>query len=170
VTFYNAKPRQPKTIGINFSGPQVDGSLGLQPNREYYAFDFWNHQFLGKFKGNARLEQNLRPAEARMISLREALNHPQVLSTDRHVMQGYLDLLKEEWNDKRQTLNGESKIVGGDPYTVTLALNGKAAKHIECKNKKVKASLAAAKDGLVEFTLTAPENTTVEWSVSFGQE
>ncbi len=168
VTFYNSQKQSPKTVGINLSGAPVDGALGLNPDREYYAFDFWNHQFIGKFKGNARLEQQLRAGEARMISVREALPHPQVLSTDRHVMQGYLDLVKEEWSEKGQTLTGVSKIVGGDPYTVTLALNGHSLKEVICKDKRVKIQTSASKDGLVEFSLTAPENATAEWTAAFG--
>lgn len=165
VTFYNSNKRQQKSVGINFSGPPVSGALGLKLDREYYAFDFWNDRFLGKFKGNARLEQELRPGEALMISLREVLNHPQVISTDRHVMQGYLDLVKEDWNENCQTLTGVSKIVGDDPYTVTLALNGYPVQEIQCTDKQVKVQSSAPKDGLVKFTLTGPKNATVEWFV-----
>ncbi len=170
VTFFNANKSAPKRVGINLSGEPFTGALGLKPDREYYCFDFWNHLLIGKLKGNARLEQSLRNGEVRMISVREALRHPQVLSTDRHVMQGYLDLLREEWSDKRQTLTGVSKIIGDDPYTVTLALNGFSLKEIKCKDSKVKAQLSAPKDGLVEFTLTGPKNATVEWTASFGQQ
>ncbi len=169
VTMFNADRKSGKTVGIDISGPQVDGALGLKPDREYDAFDFWNHHFIGKLKGNTRLEQELRPGEARMISLRECQSHPQVLSTDRHVMQGYLDLLREDWDEKQQVLSGVSKIVGEDPYTITLAMNGHEAKKIECADKNVKTHLAAARDGLVELTLTAPENATVGWTVSFSQ-
>jgi hypothetical protein len=170
VTFFNADKKSPKRVGIDLSGPQVNGALGLNPDRDYYAFDFWNHQFIGRLAGSSRLEQQLRPGEARMISVREALRHPQVLSTDRHVMQGYLDLVREDWNEKRQMLTGISKIVGGDPYSVTLALNGRSLIEIKCKNKQVKVQPSVPKDGIVEFSLTAPENVTVEWTASFGAE
>jgi hypothetical protein len=170
VTFFNADKSSPKSVGIDLSGPQVNGALGLNPDREYYCFDFWNHRFIGKQKGSTRLEQPLRPGEARMISVRECLQRPQVLSTDRHVMQGYLDLQQEQWDEKRQVLTGVSNIVGADPYTVTLALNGHSPGKLECANPQVKTRISPPKDGLVEFSLTGPENATVEWSVSFGQD
>jgi hypothetical protein len=170
VTFFNADKSSPKTVGIDLSGPPVNGALGLKPGREYYCFDFWNHQLIGKQKGGTHLEQQLRPGEARMISVRECLQRPQVLSTDRHVMQGYLDLQREEWDAKRQVLTGVSKIVGGDPYTVTLALNGHTLGKLDCANKQVQTHLSPPKDGVVEFSLTGPENATVEWSVSFEPE
>ena len=165
VTFYNSQKHSPKSVGINLSGQPVNGALGLNPDREYYAYDFWNDQFLGKLKGNSRLEQELRPGEARMISVREVLNHPQVIATDRHVMQGYLDVVREDWNENRQMLTGVSKIVGDDPYTVTLALNGYSVKEIQCADKQVKVQSTAPKDGLFKFTLTGPKNATVEWFV-----
>lgn len=170
VTFFNGDNGSPMRVGIDLSGPQVNGSLGLNPGREYYAFDFWNHQFIGKLPGGTRLEQQLRPGEARMISVRECLGHPQVLSTDRHIMQGFLDLPREEWNRDRRMLTGVSKIVGDDPYTVTLALNGHSLKSITCQGKRVTTRVSTPKDGLVEFSLTGPENATVEWSASFGTE
>ena len=51
-----------------------------------YVYDFWNESFVGVFPGNARLEQNLRPGEARMLSVHEVEPRPQFLSTSRHVM------------------------------------------------------------------------------------
>ena len=131
VTFYNSDKDAPKRIGIDISGPQVDGALGLKPDREYHLFDFWNHRWLGKLAGNARLEQELRPGEARMISVRECLDRPQILSTDRHVMQGFLDLQDVGWDSEKRVLTGTSKVIGGDPYRISLALNGYSA--VSCR-------------------------------------
>jgi hypothetical protein len=157
-------------VGIHISGPQVKGSLGLDPQREYHLYDFWNQRYAGKVVGNSRIEQELRPGEARMISVRECMDHPQVISTDRHVMQGYLDLLRVDWDQERRVLSGVSKMVGGDPYTVTLALNGLVPLKIECSDKRIKAELAPAKDGIVSFTLKGPDHATAEWFVSFKTE
>ena len=117
-------PDSSRIVGIDISGKPVEGALGLEEDKAYYVFDFWNNQFLGKVEGASRLEQKLRPGEARMMSVRECLDRPQVLSTNRHIMQGYLDLVRVEWNEDRTTLTGVSKVVGGDPYVISLALNG----------------------------------------------
>jgi len=170
VTFYNSDPKQPKTVGIGMSGPQVQGTLGLDPAKDYYLFDFWNHRLLGRQAGNSRLEQQLRPGEARMISVRECLDRPQVLSTDRHLMQGYLDLSEVEWDGERRVLSGVSKIVGGDPYRVSLALNGHEATSVECRPAEATAEIVTSGDGLVEMLLKSPENSNVRWSVSFQPE
>jgi hypothetical protein len=170
VTFYNPDTEHPKLVGIDISGPQVAGALGLKSDRAYYLFDFWNHQFIGKRAGESRLEQQLRPGEARMFSVHECLDRPQVISTDRHVMQGYLDLLREDWDEQHQTLSGVSTIVGGDPYTVTLALNGYSPTKIGCNNTRVTTKLSPANEGIAECKLEGPENGTIQWSVAFRAE
>ncbi len=170
VTFFNADPDHPKTVGIRIAGPQVDGALGLDPSREYHLFDFWNHRYLGRLAGDARIDQELRPGEARMLSVRECLGRPQVVSTDRHLMQGYLDLVKVDWDAATRRLTGTSRIIGGDPYTVTLALNGHRPRSVSCADRRVAARLFEARDETVEFALEGPANATVEWSVSFDRE
>ncbi len=167
VTFYNADMDQPKRVGIDISGPQVDGTLGLKPDQNYYLYDFWNDKFLGQWQGSARIEQKLRPGEARMISVRECRDHPQVLSTDRHLMQGYLDLSNVVWNSEQLILSGTSKLIANDPYRVSLALNGYRQQELTCNQDDVEAKLHERNDGLVDFTLLSPENATVEWNVRF---
>ena len=167
VTFYNPDKDNPKQIGIDLSGAQVDGALGLDPGAEYYFYDFWNDRFVGIMKGTMRLEQTLRPGEARMIGVRARLRHPQVIATDRHLMQGYLDLRDVKWNHENHTLSGFSRIVGKDPCRVVLAPNQHRAFKVECRNPDVEAKLVPRKDGLVEFILSGAENAEAEWSVHF---
>jgi hypothetical protein len=102
-----------------------------------------------------------------MISVRKVVDRPQVLSTDRHVMQGYLDLSQVIWQEEADVLSGVSRIVGGDPYRVTLALNGYGAVAVECQPAGVKAKLVPAGDGLAELIMENPANTSVRWSVAF---
>ncbi|MCH7227012.1 hypothetical protein MLD59_12780 [Verrucomicrobiaceae bacterium E54] len=170
VTFFNADPDRPKTVGIDLSGPQERGALGLDPEADYYLFDFWNDRFLGRQAGDSRIEQELRPGEARMISVRRCLDRPQVLSTDRHLMQGYLDLDKVRWDAESRVLSGVSKIIGGDPYRIALAANGKVPVAVECDHAGVTAELLPPVDGVVGIRLHGPENASVRWSVRFAPE
>jgi len=167
VTFYNPNNDSSKLVGIDMSGEQVDGALGLEEDKQYYLYDFWNNLFLGKADGNSRLEQELRPGEARMISVRECLDRPQILSTDRHLMQGYLDLEGVRWNGESNQLSGSSKVVGEDPYVISIALNGYSYTQVLCEDQDAIADISFTKDGLIRLTLNRPENGTVRWSVSF---
>jgi len=167
ITFYNPDVKKNAVVGINLAGEPVDGALGLDAKKAYHVYDFWNDKHVGKLAGEKRLSQELRPGEARMMSVRECLDRPQVLSTDRHIMQGYLDVIRTEWIAGRRVLTGTSKVIGSDPYVVTIAPNGPKASKASCADKDTKASFSVDKDGLIKLTLKRPTNGTVEWSVEF---
>jgi hypothetical protein len=169
VTFYNPDQDNSKLVSIDISGPQVKGSLGLNKDKEYYLFDFWNNHFIGKKDGESRMEQELRPGEARMISVRQCLDHPQVISTNRHIMQGYLDLEGVDWDEKRQVLTGVSKVIGEDPYVITIAPNAYDHLKVVCSDQATKKEISSTKDGLTLLILERPENGSVEWSVYFEE-
>ena len=166
VTFYNPDMKKERKIGIDLSGEPVDGALGLDEEKAYYIYDFWNDNFIGKLKGAMRLEQDLRPAESRMISVREALDRPQVISTDRHIMQGYLDIIANN-GILTKTLSGVSRLIGNDPYTITFATNGYKGQDCSCDDPDTKRSLSGGTDGLLRLTLERPENKEVKLSVRF---
>ena len=76
-------------------------------------------------RGKAVFRHSLAPGEARMISVHAVEKRPQWLSTNRHIMQGYVDLVKKPvWDPDRKTLSATSRVVGGEAYRVTIALNG----------------------------------------------
>lgn len=168
VTFYNPSMDRSRQIGINIAGQPVDGALGLDKDKSYYVYDFWNDHFVGKLKGDMRIEQELRAGEARMMSVKESLDRPQILSTNRHLMQGYLDVVSSSWNPETKTLSGVSKVVGNDPYIVILAANG--LDKLDCSSKDATTNLALSEDpnGLLRLTLLRPENGEVSWSVTFN--
>ncbi|HVT86815.1 MAG TPA: hypothetical protein VHD35_16535 [Chitinophagaceae bacterium] len=167
VTFYNPEQKMEKKIGINISGERVDGSLALHKEKSYYVYDFWNDTFIGKFKGTERLEQHLRPGEARMMSVHEVGDRPQVLSTNRHIMQGYLDIVSMGWESPAKTLHVTSKIVGGDPYIICIAKNGYEFPQPFCDDANVKLTLYKENSVLVWIKIDSQENQEVKWSLKF---
>ena len=126
LTFYNTDPAHEVTIGVDFAGDTAFGGPGLDAAKEYYVYDFWNDRLAGKVPGNRRFEQTLRPGEARMMAVREAVDHPQLLATDRHLMQGYVDVLGCQWKADKMQLQGVSAVVAGEPYRVIVATNGQS--------------------------------------------
>ena len=72
--------------------------LGLDPNREYLVFEFWTQNYLGKPRGSftaAAMDEN---NGMQVFAIREAHEHPWVLSTTRHISQGGVSLLDEQWD------------------------------------------------------------------------
>jgi hypothetical protein len=167
VTFYNPDEKKDRIIGINMSGQTVDGALGLDKNKSYHVYDFWNDNYCGIIKGTERLEQSLRPGEARMLSVREQLDHPCIISTNRHIMQGYLDVISTSWDTETKTLSGKSKLIGNDPCVITIAAEGLIPESSSCESSNTTSGLSAVSDGLVHLTLTSTNNLEENWAVVF---
>ena len=167
LTFYNPNATDAMDIAVSLAGDAAEETLGLDPRKQYYVYDFWNDAFVGEFPGSGSLIQRLRPGEARMMSVHEVTDHPQFISTNRHVMQGYVDLVRTEWLAGRNLLRGISRITGGDNYAVTIATNGHKARCATVNDRDTQAELATVGSGLVKLTLTRTENAIVEWTVGF---
>lgn len=160
-----------KKFSIPFSGVVTAGALGLDPTGDYYVYDFWNDAFVGRYDGTSMLEQELKDAEARMLSIHKVQKKPQWISTDRHIMQGYVDLIqKPVWDSENRTLSGISSVIGGEPYRVTIALNGYEAESCQVKGGAKGKLHKRDKLGLVDLVIEADRNTDVKWSVVFAAE
>jgi len=157
------------SVAVDLGRPNAEGGLGLDPAGRYYVFDFWNESFVGVFPGNARLEQNLRPGEARMLSVHEVEPNPQFISTSRHVMQGLLDLPRCAWDGPGRELRGTSKVIGGEPFKIVIALNGFQPRDARAAGAGASIRMIDQRAGLAELTLTRSVNSETEWRVRFSK-
>src|SRR5262249_48331136 len=66
--------------------------LGLDPDTSYHVFDFWDHAYLGAWTRGVFLD--VPPADARVLAVVPATNRPVLVSTSRHITQGWVDLLE----------------------------------------------------------------------------
>jgi hypothetical protein len=154
-------------VGINLGAAKAEGGLGLDHGKKYYVYDFWNNRLAGVFSGADRLEQDLRPGEARMMSVHEVEWHPQFISTDRHVMQGLVDMVQCTWDEKTKELRGISKVIGGETYRIVLALNGFSAKTATAVGARTHLRIIDEKAGLAELALDGPQSGDTAWTISF---
>jgi hypothetical protein len=184
VTFYNTDTNAPADIAVDLAGDTAFGALGLDPARHYYVSDFWNDRLAGVVAGNARLVQTLRPGEARMMSVRAAEDHPQPLSTNRHLMQGMVDLLDCRWDPGSKVLGGISAVAGGETYKIVIAANGyraRAAAVDETISRSIERSTVGSvkrpasasvrtlpgEPALFELTIDRADAGQVAWTVTF---
>lgn len=146
--------------------------LGLDANTEYVAFDYWQNALVPAIKGRLQIAV---PAEScRVIAVRPRANHPQLLSTSRHITQGIVDVLEEKWDARKKTLSGRSSLVSGDAYELRIVAEagGKlyAADAVEVSSNDKAASVKAASvtdDKLVRATIISPTSRDVSWTVKF---
>lgn len=156
LVVYNPDDQNPKTKTIRFDSPDYFGAMDLNADKKYLAYEFWDKRMAGEFMGSDSLMINLRPGEAKMISIREKTDHPQLLSTDRHVMQGLIETRDLKWNPETLQIKGEVNLVQGEAMTLVFANNGFVLKSAELEGGTT--TLAAEnQDQLITVTVAADQ-------------
>ena len=146
--------------------------IGLPPAEEYVAFDFWANKFVPPFKET--VSADLPPGSCRVLSVQPLSDHPQLLSTSRHITQGMVDVSNERWDAERSVFSATSKVVGGDPYELRFVVppgrySGKAI-GVGVKPDDAAAGVKAEfkQDGpRLRVTLRSPVSREVGWAVRF---
>ena len=168
---FNPKKMLSEVINVSFGDKTDDGGLGLEQGKAYYVFDFWNWKFIGRIAGNLQLEQELRPGETRIMAVHEAKRVPQFLSTNRHILQGYLDMTKyPEWNPLNAELSGTSKLIADETYKVIIATNGYKIKGCSAGNTKCEISVLDKKNSIYELRLMSNSTAEKSWKVVFEKK
>jgi len=145
--------------------------LGLDPKKKYVTFEFWTNEFGQPFTG--KLSEKVAGADCRVLAVREATDHPMLLSTSRHIAQCVLDVLEEKWDAKSKTLSGKSKLVAGDKYEMRFALPEGVAKPKSLKatgadGKSIPLTLVDSKDkNGCRAVMTSDKSQEVKWELKF---
>jgi hypothetical protein len=168
VTLFNPNFTSATQIGVPLAGETVDGALGLDPASQYWAYDFWADRLVAKLDGTERLEMDLEPGEAKMLSVRRVLKRPQVLSTNRHVMQGYVDLKDVTWNASARQLAGKAAVVQGETYKIAIAPNGRTLATTGSTAPGAKIAVRPSDEGLSEITIDSDTSGWVDWWAGFS--
>jgi len=166
LTFFNEDEENSKEISISLDGIVGRGGAGLNSNSDYYVYDFWNDCLVGKVNGGEVFTQTLRRGEARQMSVRKALGHPQVLSTDRHILQGFLELDNVKWDASSKTLSGTADLVENEAMNIVVALNGftPAGCDSNCSSHEIFNVCAGS---TVKLCLKNNKSGKVDWKINF---
>jgi alpha-galactosidase len=138
--------------------------LGLRAEREYIVYEFWSRKLIGVFKGEFPSPAQTAK-EVRIYSIHEKLDRPQVISTNRHISQGGVDLADARWDPRTSTLTGKSAVVKNDLYALTIFVpSGRRVGKAQIGGQPA----AVRIDGsAVEVSITPGASSTVSWTVSF---
>ncbi|MDZ7346500.1 MAG: hypothetical protein ONA69_06865 [candidate division KSB1 bacterium] len=169
LTLYNPHSDEMIELSVPLSGDMVEGALDLDATETYYFYDFWNDCLQAKQKADQPLIQHLRPGEARMLSVRRVRPYPQVLSTNRHIMQGMLELSHVRWLETAKMLLGFAQCVQDDPFKIVIASNGKKFHKciIQQKDRSLSSHVRLLDDQLITIEWTVPISGEVMWAVFF---
>ena len=144
--------------------------IGLPASSEYVAFDFWANKFVPPFRDSVRAE--LAPGSCRVLGVRPVANHPQLLSTSRHVTQGIVDVAEEKWSSP--ILSGVSQVVANDPYELRIVVSvgeqswRATGAGVSPEDTAAGVKTAFHQDGpKLRATLTSPVSRAVRWEITF---
>jgi hypothetical protein len=168
LTFYNDKKDAPVDLSVALSGSLNDGGLGMKEDQDYYVYDFWNDSFIGRLNGRDTLKQELRAGETRMMSIHTVEKNPQFISTNRHIMQGMIDLHECKWIEKAKVLEGKSEVVDGDDYIIIIAKNGYSP--VEVMVSGGKAKMIENELGLMKLVIKSSKKQMVNWQIKFSTD
>jgi len=147
--------------------------IGLPPAKEYVAFDFWDNQFIAPFKSEVRAE--LLGGSCRILAIQPVADHPQLLSTSRHVTQGMVEVSGEKWEAAKSRLVASSKLVANDPYELRIVVpageNSWRTTGVSVSKKDHAAGVSASfkQDGTwLRVSLSSPVSREVAWQVQFA--
>lgn len=138
--------------------------MGLDPDKKYLVFDFWNKKFRGSFN-DGFIPGNIDSTfKCQLFCIRQEEGHPQLIATNRHISCGALEIKNMSW--KNNQLSGESELVANDDYIIYISEpTGFKFVEVVCTGAKVTSSLF--KNGLREIHLKSTQKRSVIWEVSY---
>lgn len=143
--------------------------LGLPEDRPVHVFDFWNKEYLGAWEQGMSVD--LMPASTRVFALMPASDQVQLVSTSRHITQGWVDLVSHSLNAAKNIYLGKSKLIKNDPYELRFAFpRGKpmAIKSAKAYSRNAKLPVRVVNHpGWSTAEITSPVTTEVSWEIRF---
>ena len=113
--FFNWDEKKP--LAVNYEAKYA----GLDPEKSYVGFDFWENRFVAPFRG--KVEAEVGAGDAKVWQLREFDGtRPVLVSTSRHSASPLFEVTDEKWDASARTLSGSSEVVAGDLYELRLVL------------------------------------------------
>ena len=178
VMLFNPEKKR-ATVKTALCGDRAtDGALGLDPAAKWRVHSFWDAVYLGILGAGDALEIEMNGLECEMFRVTKAEARPQVVSTTRHVLQGWMDIADEKWDATGRILSGAAKhIASGTTESVVIAADTADGKvfplvRAEVSPEDVAAGVkvcAVETNGTVRVAITVPQARAVKWGVAFGE-
>jgi len=136
--------------------------LGLDSSKEYLVYEFWSDKFLGVLKNQIQPE-GLAPYGLQSFAIREKINRPQLVSTNRHLSQGAAEIEMMVWESN--SIRGRSRMIVNDKYVMSFYVpDGYKFKAVLVDGK----SAGVEQNGnLLKVNYTASQTASLSWEISF---
>lgn len=144
--------------------------MGLNANKQYTVFDYWNNKYLGKF--NNHFSYKLHPASCAVLAIHEHVDYPYLLSTSRHITQGLIDVISEKWNSNKKQLLIQTNAVANDDYELRLIIpQNYKVKSVKCNEQSLSTTKSILKENdIIRIKYKPSETGIVEWNIYFEND
>ncbi len=160
---FNFDASKPVTLALNWK------ELGIEANGPVHVFDYWNGEYMGNWESGISLE--IMPASVRVLTLLPDNGKIQLVSTSRHITQGWVDLRELQSDGQGTVISGVSTLPSGNDYRLHFAYpRGKyyRVKSATAMAGKKKLEVGTTShQGWSEVSFTAPASGDISWSVTF---
>lgn len=142
--------------------------LGL-PKGRYVVYEVWEKKFLGELGEGITIR--LKPQSCKVLCIRPFTRIPLFIGTNRHITQGYVDIINLEWSNDGRKVIGESEIIGNDPYEIRFLVkwNNKEYSCEEIIAENVSAE-ERYEGNLLVVTLKSNRSCRVKWGIRFSEK
>lgn len=163
VGLFNFGEERNETIVLNWD------ELGITDSERVHVYDFWNKEYLGPLETGMSL--SISPTSCRVLTLVPVSGETTLISTNRHITQGWIDLESYSFSKSTMKANGKSNIIKDDTYELTFAFP--PGEYLEIASVT---ATAGKKKLPVSFTnhqgwavarINSPTTTSIDWSVTF---
>ncbi len=145
----------PRLMSLSLNTEGIRGPLAV--------YDVWADQRLPDVDGDVTVTVASHGVAA--LSLRRRRRVPFVVGSTRHLVQGAVDLMDEQWDGRRRVLRARALRLDGRPYSVTVALPpGYRPKSARTDPEGDAAVTQTGQAARLVVAATTPE---VEWEIRF---
>jgi hypothetical protein len=145
--------------------------LGLPGDGPVHVFDFWNQEYLGAWAEGMAVDA--APTSCRVLTLLPDDGYIQLISTSRHITQGWVDLVSLSRNAAGDAFSGSSRVIANDPYELRFVFPRGTNTNYSVKNATALADSSELPvqifnhQGWAAVRMTSPETREVKWEVQF---
>ncbi len=143
--------------------------LGLTDSGPVHVFDFWNKEYLGAWEGGMAV--TLSPTSCRVLTLLPASEQIQIISTNRHITQGWVDLIKLKTGNAGNSFSGRSRVIKNDPYELYFAFP--RGKNFAVKSAAARSAAETLRvriinhQGWAVVRIDSPRTSEADWEATF---
>jgi hypothetical protein len=144
--------------------------LWLDNTKTYVVYDFWNNRYFGELTND--LKVIIPPASVLLLSIHEKPTIPNIISTDRHILQGAVELEDAKWDLANQVLSGISHGTPNSAYNLFIYMPDSHPWRqggIALYNDFADYTLKMTDKNILRMHMRFEEESRISWSINFPE-